>query len=111
MHYYQHAVKIMQQKLITPKFYVFSDDPDWVGEYFDIPAQFQIVKGYTGIEDMYLLSHCRNNIIANSTFSWWAAWLNLNPDKIIIAPKKWIIGENLDVSDTDLIPAEWICLW
>ena len=111
LHYYQRAVDYMQDKLTTPSFYVFSDDPDWVEQHFDIPVQFQVVKGFSGIEDMYLMSQCRHNIIANSTFSWWAAWLNQNQDKIVIAPKDYLFDTSLDVENTDILPPEWICVW
>ncbi len=111
LQYYQHAVEWIQHKVNDPVFYVFSDDPDWIESYFDIPVQFQIIRGHSGMEDMYLMSRCQHNIIANSSFSWWAAWLNSNPDKMVIAPQKWLLGEDLDVTDTDLIPPEWVCIW
>ena len=108
LHYYQHAISYLKQKIICPVFYIFSDDPDWVVNNFDMPKPFRVIKGNTDIEDMYLMSQCKHNIIANSTFSWWAAWLNSNPDKIVVIPQKWIINENLNVEDTDLTPPGWI---
>lgn len=58
--------------------------------------------------DLYIMSLCKHNIIANSSFSWWAAWLNQNPDKIVVAPKVWLGPARADVDTTDLIPENWI---
>lgn len=109
--YYYQAVNYLKQKNDEFRFYIFSDDPAWVEAALDIPESFQIIKGNNGFEDFYLMSQCRNNIIANSSYSWWAAWLNQNPAKIVVAPRFWKLGENLDVTKTDLIPPEWITLW
>ena len=111
LQYYRRAVEYIQDKLAEPVFYVFSDDPDWVEQHFDIQAPFQVIRGHTGIEDMYLMSQCRHNITSNSSFSWWAAWLNQNKDKIVIAPQKYRHDASLDVKDMDLIPPEWVCVW
>ena len=111
LHYYQCAVKYMQNRVPTPSFFVFSDDPDWAEQHFDIPTPFQVIRGHSGIEDMYLMSQCRHNITANSSFSWWAAWLNRYRDKIVIAPQKYLYDASLDVKDMDLMPKEWVCLW
>ena len=109
--YYYRAVDYFKQRSGEFTFYVFSDDPVWVEASLDLPAPFQIIERNTGIEDFYLMSRCRNNIIANSSYSWWAAWLNPNPDKIVVVPRIWQLGNNLDVTKTDLIPPEWVCLW
>ncbi len=106
--YYHHAIRLIQSKLPNPHFYFFSDDIQWVKENLQVPGAVyvsgEITKNH--IEDLYLMSQCRHNIIANSSFSWWGAWLNNNPDKIVIAPKKWF---NKGPKDTqDLIPEGWI---
>lgn len=66
------------------------------------------IETFQDYEEMYMMSQCKHNIIANSSFSWWGAWLNQNPQKIIIAPKKWYNDESK--VNHDLIPANWIKL-
>ncbi|HEY0066775.1 MAG TPA: alpha-1,2-fucosyltransferase [Flavisolibacter sp.] len=105
--YYREAVEQVSSKVAHPHFYIFSDDGAWVKENLKLPKA-TIVSGElssTHFEDLYLMSRCRHNIIANSSFSWWAAWLNANPEKIVIAPRHWF---NKGPKDTeDLIPGEW----
>ena len=108
LEHYQNAIQLINSKIPGPSFYFFSDDIQWVKENFQIPnATFvsgDISKDH--IEDLYLMSQCRHNIIANSSFSWWGAWLNNNRRKMVIAPKKWF---NKGPKDTqDLLPEEWI---
>ena len=106
--YYQKGIEIIRSKVSNPHFYFFSDDISWANENFnDIDSTF--VSGdisKTHFEDLYLMSQCGYNIIANSSFSWWGAWLNNNSGKIVIAPNKWF---NSGPQDTeDLIPSNWI---
>ncbi|MCW3073844.1 MAG: hypothetical protein JWP69_913 [Flaviaesturariibacter sp.] len=106
--YYEDAVKIIQTKIAAPRFYIFSDDGAWVQENLAIPnaAVVSGVQSKTHFEDLFLMSQCRHNIIANSSFSWWGAWLNANSNKTVIAPKQWF---NQGPKDTqDLIPERWI---
>jgi hypothetical protein len=108
LEHYQNAIELINSKIPGSSFYFFSDDIQWVKENFQIPnATFvsgDISKDH--VEDLYLMSQCRHNIIANSSFSWWSAWLNDNPEKIVIAPKKWF---NKGPKDTqDLLPEKWI---
>jgi hypothetical protein len=107
MEYYLNAVEKMQQLIPGAKYFVFSDDIDWVVNNFKIPVPWQPVlnNGYTDAEVMILMSKCRHQIIANSTFSWWAAWLNPNSNKIIIRPKSWFAN---GIDESDLIPDNWI---
>ncbi len=86
-------------------FLIFTDDRTWCGEHFP----FEIAEG-NELEDMELMSRCEHNIISNSSFSWWAAWLNQNPNKVVIAPKLWFAGSKSDVNVSDLYCAEWIVL-
>jgi hypothetical protein len=109
--YYQKAIEKMSTKLTNPAFFVFSDNIHWVKENLILPSSAKFVSGnisHTHYEDFYLMSCCQHNIIANSSFSWWAAWLNPNPNKIVIAPQKWFEGADLDMSD--LIPSQWLRL-
>lgn len=69
-------------------FLVFSDDPDWCQTIFQ-GGKFNIIRGQNDYEDLCLMSMCDHNCIANSSFSWWGAWLNPNPKKIVVAPEKW----------------------
>ena len=105
--YYHPAIELIKSKVSNPIFYFFSDDINWAKENLSIPNA-TIVTGNltkTHIEDLYLMSQCRHNIIANSSFSWWGAWLNNNPDKIVIAPEKWFTKGPKDTQD--LIPEKW----
>jgi len=104
--YYEKAVKYIIERVDKPVFYVFSDDPEWGMGHFKIEYPILFINHNKGkdYEDLRLMSLCKHNIIANSTFSWWGAWLNKNPQKIVIAPAKWF--EN-DIK-TDIIPEGWI---
>lgn len=88
------------------KVYVFSDDIGWCKTNLHYP-RMAFMEGRSAIEDMRLMSFCKHNIISNSTFSWWAAWLNQNPNKKVVAPKKWF-GPQANISSVDIIPEEWI---
>lgn len=89
--YYNTAIKYMQDRVPKCCFYIFSNEPQWVREHFNLDnAKIVDVNNEdNGYLDMYLMSKCSHNIIANSSFSWWGAWLNKNTDKIVIGPEKW----------------------
>lgn len=94
--YYQLAIKYIQNNIDNPRFFIFSDDLNWINEKI-IPLlgshKHQVVNWNRGLNsalDVMMMSKCRTNIIANSSFSWWAAYLNINPNKIVCAPKIWI---------------------
>lgn len=103
--YYDKAIKILLLKTKNPVFYFFSDDIRWVQENIKVENGIYITwnNGKDSYIDMQLMSMCRHNIIANSTFSWWAAWLNTNPNKIIIAPEKWDQRGSKDIQCEDWI--------
>ena len=109
--YYSKCVQQVAKMVKEPFFIVFSDDPVWAKEHLNIQYPSMLVdhnsadKGY---EDLRLMNLCKHNIIANSSFSWWGAWLNNNPEKIVIAPKKWF--NNNTVNTNDLIPIQWITI-
>lgn len=94
--YYRNAIKKMASQTSDAKFYVFSDDPEWCRDFMgEMNVNYQVIdhnRGADSYKDMYLMTKCRHNIIANSTFSWWGAWLNDNPEKVVIAPSKWTTG-------------------
>ena len=105
----QHQ-SIIFTSLSVEKIYVFSDDIEWcrANLSFGIPTMFvgDEYAGEKGEGHMYLMSKCKYFIIANSSFSWWGAWLALFKDKIVICPKQWFGDASIDTSD--LIPESWI---
>lgn len=109
--YYSRALSEMRRLLENPKIYVFSDDIDWCRENLSLPegAAYVSNNSLKDYEEMALMSTCKHQIIANSTFSWWAAWLNNNPTKIVIAPKIWSHKHNDDWY-RDIIPDKWLRL-
>lgn len=106
MNYYMKAIKQMPKDTL---FLIFSDDIAWCKENFpDLPEKFKFVEGSEDYMDLQLMSMCKNNIIANSSFSWWGAWLNENPNKIVVAPSNWF-GPAFPNHDTkDLYCENWI---
>jgi len=110
--YYKNAIKLVEQKVSKPIYYIFTDNVDWVKENIDF-IQYSIIdwnssKGKTSYIDMQLMSMCKHNIIANSTYSWWGAWLNSNNEKVIVAPQQWFNGSKKNRETVDLIPDKWL---
>ena len=91
------------------KFLVFSDDIEWCKQVFQ-GDKFTFIENQTDTDDLWLMSECEHNIIGNSTFSWWGAYLNRNPNKIVIHPEKWFGPLNSNLSIKDMFPPEWVCL-
>lgn len=104
--YYQNAINYLKSQIHNPKFYFFSDDIEWVKyEFKDLNAVFVDWNlKEESWQDLFLMSQCNHNIIANSSFSWWGAWLNNNSNKIVIAPQKWFNK----IPARDIIPETWI---
>ncbi len=94
--YYQKAINYMEQKVLSPTFYFFSDDLDWVKQHVKTNSLNYYVYNNPDYIDLKLMQNCSHNIIANSTFSWWGAVLNSNPHKVIIAPDKWSAIEDVN---------------
>ena len=108
LEYYQAAAEHIIPGLTDPEFFVFSDDPEWCKENLNLPKSATFIdhnSGENAYWDMYLMSCCRHHVIANSSFSWWGAWLNASEDKRVIAPKNWFAND--DKNTADLIPSGW----
>lgn len=108
--YYRSAVSYMNERLPFPSFFIFSDDMPWVKKNLKIDFPCTYVDHNKTVEshnDMRLMSLCKHHIIANSSFSWWGAWLNARTDKVVIAPQRWFVNGGCTA---DLIPDEWISL-
>jgi hypothetical protein len=105
--YYEKALKEFDEKETV---LVFSDDPDWCNEQqLFADDRFMIAEGNSGWTDMCLMTMCKGHIIANSSFSWWGAWLAKSEK--VVAPSGWFAGSNLEHLDTkDLIPEEWVII-
>jgi len=107
--YYKNAVELIvkEKNIENPSLFIFSDDYDWVTSNL----QFNYKTNYVDINDtnsalfdLELMKNCKHNIVANSSFSWWGAWLNNNYDKMVVAPKPWLKG----IPDYDLVPEGWL---
>jgi len=130
INYYGNAIKYIENKVKNPVFFIFSNDIEWCKKNLKIVGDSYYItwnnKKENNFRDMQLMSLCKNNIIANSSFSWWAALLNTNENKIVIAPKKWtnnyierekiinkikvkLFGERRN-SYEEMIPSSWIRL-
>jgi hypothetical protein len=109
--YYQRAVEFIKGRTEAPHVFIFSDDPEWSRTYlrFSAPTTFVDVNSPdNGVADLRLMSGCRHHILANSSFSWWGAWLNPSTAKIVIAPSRWFADAAHDTQD--LIPPAWVRL-
>jgi hypothetical protein len=106
MDYYTRAVGFITNNVKNPHFFIFSDDSKWVIDNLKLDFPYTVVDinhGRDSAWDIWLMANCKHNIVANSSFSWWGAWLNQNPDKIVIAPKQWFA----DGRETDILPCQW----
>jgi hypothetical protein len=114
--YYQQSIDFIANKITSPTFFIFSDEPDWVAENLKIDYPCHLIghnQGSDSYQDLYLMSLCQHHIIANSSFSWWGAWLNPSPSKLVIAPKFWLNPHSrwfaeMKIDTKDILPKEWI---
>lgn len=112
--YYQISLSYLVSKLPenrrgSVELFVSSDDISWCKKNFKFPYPISYIENELGSDDMRVAKHCKHDIIANSSFSWWGAWLNDNPEKIVIAPKVWFQDKKSN-AETDIVPNNWIRL-
>ncbi|MBI3632780.1 MAG: alpha-1,2-fucosyltransferase [Candidatus Vogelbacteria bacterium] len=108
--YYFKAIELLAHEKQDLKFFIFSDDPGWVKDNVKLDHSVVYVDHNTAesnYEDLRLMSLCNHNIIANSSFSWWGAWLNKNRDKKVYAPKNWFNSNVRNLDPKDIIPESW----
>jgi hypothetical protein len=110
--YYRRAVERLRQRLDAFSVFVFTDEPSWAREHLDLPAPFEVVDGGAvrpAYVDLWLMSQCRHHVIANSSFSWWGAWLGTWPEKVVVAPARWFAdGARNTARGADVVPARWL---
>ena len=106
--YYMKAAQYIGKNVEKPTFYIFSDDLEWCKSSLTFLGDcIYVERTQTEIDDLKLMSFCQHNIIANSSFSWWGAWLNQNPNKTVIAPKDWLLN---DPGSSNVILSDWVKL-
>ena len=106
INYYMKAVEYIRKNVEKPTFYIFSDDLEWCKNSLGFLDNCIFVDSTkTEIDDLELMSYCKHNIIANSSFSWWGAWLNQNCKKTVIAPKGWLLN---DPGSSNVILSDWV---
>ncbi len=106
--YYEKGVEYINSKQDNIELFIFSDDIEWCRMNFRFSNTMHFVIDTTAYQDLHLMSQCQHHIIANSSFSWWGAWLNHNTNKIVVAPEKWFANTAIDTKD--IIPKSWIKL-
>jgi hypothetical protein len=107
--YYAAAAALVAAKVPSPRFLVFSDEPDWAREHLRLGWPARVVEhapGSSPHQEMWLMSRCAHHVIANSSFSWWGAWLRPAPGKTVVAPRRWFRDPSLD--SPDRLPGTWL---
>ncbi len=110
--YYRKAIEMMQKLYGNCVFFVFTDDKPWVEKHLAFIKNSVLVDNRgenSDLDDLHLMSLCKHNIIANSSYSWWGAWLNGNEEKLVIAPRVWYRNKP-ELNTKDMLPAEWLAL-
>lgn len=105
--YYYSAIEYIKKHIQNPNFYVFSDDLEWAKHNLQLSDNANYVDGGKDYIDLDLMAKCKHNIIANSSFSWWGAYLNANQNKIVIIPKKWVVPPDINAG-IELAMPTWI---
>lgn len=109
--YYREAMAYLSTRSAKPiRYFIFSDDLEWARENLALPSDAVFVQHNRGTDshfDLQLMARCRHNILANSSFSWWAAWLNRNNEKMVVAPRRWFLA---DYDTSALTPPDWVRL-
>jgi len=107
--YYDRAISHVLERVAAPHFFVFSDDPAWVEANIQIPAPCTLVQHNgtdAAFQDLQLMTLCRHHVTANSSFSWWGAWLrSAYPDGIVVCPAQWLVG--VSTTGLDIAPHDW----
>lgn len=110
--YYKSGIEYLNANIDEPYYFVFSDDVEWAkSNFLHLFTNMEIVQGNLGgdsWQDMHLMSLCHHNIIANSSFSWWAAWLNQHKNKVVIAPQNWFATADLNQGVHQRVPSDWL---
>jgi hypothetical protein len=109
MEYYKKAIEKIEKLVEKPFFFIFSDDVEWVKNNLRIEHENMLVYGNEAVVDLTLMASCKHNIIANSTFSWWGAYLGDYSQKQVISPESWFTNSS-KINITDLLPEDWIKL-
>jgi hypothetical protein len=109
--YYNRAIEFMRARVPEARFFVFSDDLDWARDNLMLGEGAEFVsnnRGAASDQDLRLMTFAHHNILANSSFSWWGAWLNQNVSKLVVAPRRWM--NDLSFDTRDILPSDWISL-
>jgi hypothetical protein len=105
--YYYAAAEMVANAVDRPRFFVFSDDPEWCERELELPGPSQVVSGaFRAEEDLALIGRCHHAAISNSTFGWWGAWLGEQPSSVIVAANRWF-GEP-PIPEQDKLPERWL---
>jgi hypothetical protein len=106
--YYKAALEYVTERVPDARVLAFSDEPEWVREHLLPEHPISVADTGDAHEDFRLMSSCAHHVIANSSFSWWGAWLGERPGSIVVAPRRWFADERLDT--TELVPERWVRL-
>ena len=106
LEYYKNAMKYLGERFENLTFYIASDDHEWVKNNFKLSKHIKLIDSRSSLYDFYIMSRCKHNIISNSSFSWWGAWLNPNRNKQVLAPNIWF-NSCAKINFRDIVPNSW----